>query len=658
MIRNYSIYVVVLLLVVSFSSFDPFPSKAAERTFTDLTPENEAKEEISYLVNQDIIGGYPDGTFRGEQPVSRAEAATMLIRLLDYPVTVTEPTFQDVRPNHYARGNIAAAEEAGLITGYPDGTFRPDQTITKAEMTYILSRAFDFGQEMVMLAYDDIPVDYHAYTNIQQVVAVGLMGGTDDGSTFSPNHKVTRADFSQYLARALKPDFRLIDNDIELHAVNTGDDPEADNTPVEGQTLDQDVIAKKVITVDHLNVRQTPDGEVVGQLDSGDQIEVYGTSENEKWLEVSFEGDHAYIHRNYVREAGYGLAAVTSYELPVRQKASTDAVELKTLSKGELVDVYEIDNRWVLVKAGETWGYVQGAYLEDVEKGLKNRTIVLDPGHGNQDPGAVANGLREKEINLDVALKLKEKLEEAGADVKMTRDDDTFLELKERVSFAVDQQGDAFLSIHANAASESVNGTETFYYSAAQNGYDVRKESRKLTEAIHARLMDQLDMFDRGVKTDGFYVIKYNAAMPSSLVELGFLTNEDDAEKLKKQSWRKRAVDALYLGFFDYFVAKDEEEGEILKDIQPITAIPSVKPDPQPDETTEDDTAKAEESDTEDTTDQTADSSETESATETNETTDSTKTNDDEQNATQSDNDDQVASDEESTETDEATSDA
>ncbi|CAM3508026.1 MULTISPECIES: N-acetylmuramoyl-L-alanine amidase [Bacillus] len=183
---------------------------------------------------------------------------------------------------------------------------------------------------------------------------------------------------------------------------------------------------------------------------------------------------------------------------------------------------------------------------------LKNpvvgETIFIDPGHGDQDSGAVANGLLEKEINLDIAKRVNMKLNASGALSVMSRSNDTFYSLQERVSKAASTQADLFISIHGNANdSSSPNGSETFYDTTYQ-----ATKSKRLADQIQPKLATYLKTRNRGVKRAGFYVIKYSR-MPSVLVETAFITNSSDASKLKQSVYKDKAAQAIYDGTVSYY---------------------------------------------------------------------------------------------------------
>jgi N-acetylmuramoyl-L-alanine amidase len=214
-------------------------------------------------------------------------------------------------------------------------------------------------------------------------------------------------------------------------------------------------------------------------------------------------------------------------------------------------------------------------------------TVVIDAGHGGHDPGAVSSWAHEKEIVLDVALRLKALLEAEGVHVIVTRDHDTFLTLQERSTFATTDRN-LFVSIHANSAeSTSAAGIETWVFGRPldpalidraidENGGgdvgavrteeaariatdiagDILRETQlnyslALAELVQARLVDATGANDRGVRQNLFYVIR-NSRIPAILVELGFVSNPDEGRKLAETAYRADLADALADGILTF----------------------------------------------------------------------------------------------------------
>jgi N-acetylmuramoyl-L-alanine amidase len=172
-------------------------------------------------------------------------------------------------------------------------------------------------------------------------------------------------------------------------------------------------------------------------------------------------------------------------------------------------------------------------------------TVVIDPGHGGRDPGAVGiGGLREKEINFTVARRLQQTLQDKGINALLTRSDDSEVDLDPRVDFADRANADVFVSIHSNAIDMSrpdVNGLETYYYSSGL----------RLAQTIHNSLLERTTLQDRGVRRARFYVL-VNTSMPAVLVETGFVTGREDAARFRDPDAVNDISDGIAAGVLQY----------------------------------------------------------------------------------------------------------
>jgi N-acetylmuramoyl-L-alanine amidase len=176
--------------------------------------------------------------------------------------------------------------------------------------------------------------------------------------------------------------------------------------------------------------------------------------------------------------------------------------------------------------------------------------VVIDPGHGGPDPGAVGiGGLRETDVVLDVSLQVARLLQARGVQVVMTRTSEVDVDLPPRVSLANSSGADAFVSVHANALSMArpdVNGIETFFFEGGGS------RSRALATALQQQMMAiSAGTPDRGVKTGRFFVIR-RTVMPSALVEMGFVTGSIDAARLADANYRRRMALAIAAGILQY----------------------------------------------------------------------------------------------------------
>lgn len=247
-----------------------------------------------------------------------------------------------------------------------------------------------------------------------------------------------------------------------------------------------------------------------------------------------------------------------------------------------------------------------GKYSLARQLGLKVRRIIVDPGHGGHDPGAMHNGLREKDITLDVSLRLKQILEaEFGFEVLMTRGQDRFVPLEERTAYANSNAADLFVSVHVNSSrNKKARGVETYYLNfattpeamevaarenaiAEKNMAELQKlttaialnskieESRDLAGQIQSGLIGSLQKqystSSLGVKQAPFYVL-IGARMPSILAEISFISNDREAELLGSDSYLQSVAQGIARGVNNYIETLAEN-----KYTQNITASREVK---------------------------------------------------------------------------------
>jgi N-acetylmuramoyl-L-alanine amidase len=226
---------------------------------------------------------------------------------------------------------------------------------------------------------------------------------------------------------------------------------------------------------------------------------------------------------------------------------------------------------------------------ENAPLGLAMRKIVIDPGHGGHDPGAIGvNGLQEKDVTLSISLKLKAALEEQmpGVHVYLTRDTDKYVALGERTEFANNLDADLFISVHVNSSpNRKTQGIETYYLDITHDRYAVRLASRenamseseisnlefiladlamksnvsdsvRLGREVQASTYGHLqsswsDVKDLGLKHALFYVL-LGARMPAVLVETSFISNRDDEKRLRTDRYLKEIVAGLVKGVLRY----------------------------------------------------------------------------------------------------------
>ena len=207
---------VVTSLLTIFLMFSLLPAAKAETEyplyndpipFKDMQNGHGAMWDILFLYKKGIIGGYPDGTFRPNEPITRAQASAMLLRALDIPLLENPTaTFKDVSKQSPHYRTLATINEKGVLRG-ENGYMRPAEQTTRAQMAAILRRAFDLPLEQKPM-FIDVSPDNWAFADINSVALNRIAGGYQDG-TFKPGNPVTRAQFSSFLARAIDDKMKL-----------------------------------------------------------------------------------------------------------------------------------------------------------------------------------------------------------------------------------------------------------------------------------------------------------------------------------------------------------------------------------------------------------------------------------------------------------------
>ncbi|PGM98492.1 N-acetylmuramoyl-L-alanine amidase, partial [Bacillus cereus] len=368
---------------------------------------------VNYLVDKQVLNGYPDGTFGSNDSLDRASATKIMTKVLGIQIdSNAKPSFTDSQ-NHWATPYIAAAEKAGIVKGEGNGIFNPSGKVTRAAMATMLVNAYKLqsaANHNEQVKFEDLKGHWgEKYANI--LIGLKISNGTENG--WQPNRFITRAEAAQLTAKT----------DMMQHRP------------------------------------QNP---------------------------------------------------------------------------------------------------------------LESKTIIIDPGHGGEDPGKSTKGLPESKIVLDTSLRLQQLLEKhTPFTVLLTRQSDNRpghdqkSSLQERVKFAKKNQGDIFISVHANAFNGNAKGTETYYYksSKSEKTNPHVEESRVLAEKIQTRLVEALQTRDRGVKHGDLHVIREND-MPAVLTELAFIDNGIDYSKLSTEDGRQIAAEAIYEGILDYYEWKGNNVSE------------------------------------------------------------------------------------------------
>ena len=188
----------------------------------------------------------------------------------------------------------------------------------------------------------------------------------------------------------------------------------------------------------------------------------------------------------------------------------------------------------------------------------KNKIIVLDSGHGGDDPGKIGvNQAKEKDVNLEIARKIKKRLEKKGWEVVMTREKDEMLgdpqagnkkihDMKARVEIINKTMPQAAVSIHQNSyQDEQIRGAQVFYYSHSEEG-------KRMAEQMQKALLTMDETNTRQAKANDTYYLLKKTEVPTVIVECGFLSNYAEAEKLVSEDYQKKLAEAVTKGILQY----------------------------------------------------------------------------------------------------------
>lgn len=249
------------------------------------------------------------------------------------------------------------------------------------------------------------------------------------------------------------------------------------------------------------------------------------------------------------------LVQIGSKEAQLYKEPSSESEKIMEINRGEWLSFVSVSEGWyqVITKEGLQGYIAQGdaTLVEQEEKAvpssLKEATIVLDPGHGGTDVGALSTGedIYEKEVTLATAKAIQTALEAEGSTVILTRETDTSEALAEVVELSNETQADVFISLHYDSSEHSneATGTTTYYYYAAYT---------QLAETINNQLATMLPLENRGVDYGNFQVLRENR-QPSLLLELGYMNTDSDVAVFNTPNYREKVAQAIVDGLTEYF---------------------------------------------------------------------------------------------------------
>lgn len=571
-------------MVVEATGHEPLVVSKSSFTDIDLNKYPEVSGYAEAAVKLGFFREYSAGKFNPNEPLTRKEMSRVLTEAFkleaDKYANLSIP-FTDISPKDPYYKYIAAIYYNGITKGNDTGTkYNASGSVTRAQFSSFIARA---SNEKYRL---DLPVQGVTVPDESDAIAKVIVTTNDlnvRSSASSSNNsnvlgKVNTGAKLYVYERQSNGWLKVAYNGRYAYIYENYVDFLDENGKPLGKVEKEVVANDTTVTV---YKKRDLNAEKTGSFKQGEKIKVYETLGN--WYLTMDNGLPGYVRVKQTKEivvekpveevkpdveepveeekpekeepsvTTNTIGIATESNLHIRSEASGSSKSLGTISRGTEVSVHSVTGNWAKVTYKGINGYIHKTYLRLVNtsgKAVKNRVIVIDAGHGGKDPGASSNGGVEKQIVLKVAQKVQQKLVSDGAKVYMTRTGDTYPTLEDRVDFAFDHNAEVFVSIHVNSAtSTQANGTET-YYSVSGNANEA--EDYRLASAINSQIVKNADMYNRGVKTADFYVIK-NMILPSVLVELGFVTNSADREKLVSDKYVEIFADSIYKGIVQYY---------------------------------------------------------------------------------------------------------
>ncbi|WP_342042932.1 N-acetylmuramoyl-L-alanine amidase [Bacillus sp. OTU2372] len=349
------------------------------------------------------------------------------------------------------------------------------------------------------------------------------------------------------------------------------------------------------VTVPTLNVRESSDisSKIISRVHQGDTFEII--QKRNDWDQIKLVNNKTgWVNDSYIAPADKTVGTINTFSLNVRERPSVSSSVVGYLKSGTKITIHLEQDGWAkIVSPSGLSGWVNERYIakdtpsspdtqpvaqtakkntgnttkiakasdgppttssnqtdlmSNNQRSLKGKTIVLDPGHGGKDNGTKSiAGTPEKSLNLPTVEVVKQKLEAAGAQVILTRTNDTYIPLEQRADVANQNHADAFISFHYNWSNDPlVNGITDFYY---------QKSSNSLAAAILNQVANETKLTNLGTRFNNLGVLRNNK-QPATLIELGFLSNQQDNSIVESTHFRNNVAQGIYLGLLDYFQSK------------------------------------------------------------------------------------------------------
>lgn len=555
----------VAKMVVIASGNKPLTVKNS--SFSDVTVGTELSGYVERAIELGYFVTNTKNQFLPNKPLTRDEMSYVLTKAFKLDTSQYEKIdspFVDVKMTHPYNQYINTIYYNGITKGSGQ-KYNPNDQVSRVQFALFVARAKNdkFRLELPIKEVV-VPDDNSAIIGTIQVTTDGLnIRKSKDSSTI--DNIVGKANKGSKLAvYAIEGDWLKVSfNNGYSYIYKTY----AQFLDIDGKTLGN--AKKQVTTTQNLNLylEPTSTSNVISTIDSKVKLPVYNTV-NGYYLTV-VNGLPGYIVAGSTEDvivekpstpdptpplvSGDLLGRVTVDNLNIRKEANSTSPVVDKVKKGEYVQVNSVNGYWAQVTYKGQNGYVHKSYLKLLNQNgnpLKDRIIIIDPGHGGKDPGTVVGTIEEKNIVLKVSTLVTQKLEAAGANVLMTRTGDTYPTREGRVDFSHVNYGEIFVSIHANYANNTAaQGTETYY---AKTPGDVYEEDIDLATFVNNQIVKNVNMKDRKVK-EMKYIVIANTNIPAILVELGFLSNSEDRAKLTDDQYVELFAESIYKGILEYY---------------------------------------------------------------------------------------------------------
>ena len=312
---------------------------------------------------------------------------------------------------------------------------------------------------------------------------------------------------------------------------------------------------------DVINIRTSPSlsGEVVGQGNKYQDFKFYG--EEYGWFKLGLDKDKYGYAAGWLMSLGnnFNINSIISFKettdnLRLRSGPSLNHEIITVMPEGTEVRIVSEEGKWYKVVTWDGYvGYSHQDYLIETLP-IYGKKIVLNPGHGGKDPGAISSsGKYEKDVNLSVAFLVKKMLTDLGAEVIMTRESDMYINRVERAAIADKHNADIMFSIHHNSLNNSnYYGMSTYYDT---KGNKSGKESSKLAESIYDSVVGINSIYRDGIYDRNFEVLR-STNIPAALIEIGFMSNSWEEKNIHNISFQQEVSKQITYGIVDYFKSK------------------------------------------------------------------------------------------------------